>query len=78
MSSSRCYCSWCWWCWATLGELGVHPLVDLQADPLDQPFGHSVRVVSAKITVRGKGGGDVRTRSLLHADTLHRDQAARP
>jgi len=62
------------------GDPGVHPLVDLQADLLDQARGdrgdHGV-VLAAKFLVRCRRGGDVVTDMLIHADKIHLEIQAR-
>ena len=45
-----------------LAEPGVHPLVDLGADPLDLALGHGTVVVPAEFGVHGRGGGNIVTR----------------
>lgn len=58
-----------------LPEPGVHPLVDLVADPLDQPLSDRDVVLAAKFAVRRRRGGDVVPGKLLHGDTIHLDCA---
>jgi len=59
-----------------LTEPGVHPLVDLLADPLDKTLGHRRLVARAEFGMGGHGGGDLITLVGVHAHTLRPHQGA--
>jgi hypothetical protein len=52
---------------------GVYLLVDLRADPLDQPFGHGPVVRPAKLGMHGCRCSDIFVRPLVHKTKLYRD-----
>ena len=56
-----------------LGQPGVYLLVDLRADPLDQPLGHGPVVRSAEFGMHGCRCSDVLVRPLVHKTKLYRD-----
>jgi|CZKW01.1.fsa_nt_gi hypothetical protein len=63
---------------ATLPKPGVHPLVDLVADPLDQALSNRAVVVAAKFAVRCRRGGDVFLGKPIHGEKIHLDYRKRP
>src|ERR1035441_8141366 len=59
-------------------EPGVHPLVDLLADPLDETLGYRAVIVAAKFVVRCRCGCDVLAGTLIHGEKIHLDYRIRP
>ena len=57
---------------------GVHPLVDLGADSLDQALSHRAVVVPAKFGVRCRCRANLIPRRSLQANKLHRDSRRGP
>jgi len=51
-------------------KLRLDPLVDLRADPLDQPFGYRVVVTGSQILMRAHGGADLRLVVTAHVRTV--------
>ena len=58
---------------APLRQPGVHLLVDLRADPRDQPLGHGAVVRSAEFGMRGRRCGDILVCPYVHVAKLYRD-----
>src|SRR5215470_11040323 len=55
---------------AVLRQPGIHPLVDLGADPLDEALRHGVVVSGPKLTMCGARSRDLLACLLVHADTI--------
>src|ERR1700746_951162 len=60
-----------------LCQPGVYLLVDLRADPLNQPLGHGPLVRSAKFGMHGCRCSDVLVPPLVPKTKLYRDRPAR-
>ena len=63
--------------WMPRCASGSHLLVDLQADPLDQPFGHRAVIRLAELGMRARRRGNVLLCQLIHAATLHPRRSVR-
>ena len=55
---------------AALLQPGVYLLVDLRADPFDQPLGQGAFVLMTQFAVRGRRRGDVLICLPIHASTI--------
>ena len=61
------------WLDATLRQPGVYLLVDLRADPFDQPLGQGALVFMAQFVMHRRRRGDVLMCPYIHIPTIGRD-----
>ena len=59
---------------ATLCQPGVYLLVDLRADPLDQPLGHRTVIRSAELGMNSRRYSDVLMCQVVHGAKIYRDR----